>query len=324
MTFRELITFWEQLQTVSSVDVRNHVLQELSQVMFVAQRSSGAIDTEFLQLKHQEIITGLADFEQILTELKRQIKNRVEDEEKEWFRRSSQWYRSELDLKLSQHPDFPKQLRNRQVELDPATETLFVARILQHNDWHYPGMIIHPGEEPFMQYMVGTDPLYLVDESHALLDLVNLSNYNEIYQKRLRKYVIEESFNRDILEKIPNEQFGICLAYHYFDFRPIEMIEKYLIEIYQKLRPGGTLIMTFNDCDRPAGVILVENNYASYNRAPIIKNLAERLNYSVEFFYHEHDSPMSWIELRRPGTLTSLRGGQTQAKIIPNPVANSK
>ena len=324
MTFRELVIFWEQLQRVSSVETHSSVLQDLIKIMFVAQRSSGAINTERLQLKYQEILTGFVDFEQILNELKEQIKNRVEDEEKEWFHRSSQWYKSELDIRMSQHPDFTKQLRNRRVELDPKTETLFASRIMQHNNWHYPGMIIHPGEEPFMQYMVGNDPLYLVDESHDLLDLVDMSNYDEIYQKRLRTYVIDESFEHEILEKIPDSQFGICLAYHYFDFKPYEMIEKYLIEIYQKLKPGGTLIMTFNDCERPAALTLVENNYASYNRATIIKNLAEKLNYSIEFFYWEQDSPMSWIELRKPGTLTSLRGGQNMAKILPKPVANSK
>ena len=53
MTFRELITFWEQLQQVSSVDVHKNVLKELFKVMFVAQRSSGAINTESLQIKQQ-------------------------------------------------------------------------------------------------------------------------------------------------------------------------------------------------------------------------------------------------------------------------------
>jgi SAM-dependent methyltransferase len=324
MTFRELVIFWEQLQRVSSVETHGSVLQDLIKIMFVAQRSSGAINTERLQLKHQEILTGFVDFEQILNELKEQIKTRVEDEEKEWFQRSSHWYKSELDMRMSQHPDFPKQLRNRRVELDLATESLYVARIMQHNNWHYPGMIIHPGEEPFMQYMVGNDPLYLVDESHDLLDLVDMSNYDEVYQRRLRNYVIDESSEHEILEKIPDAQFGICLAYHYFDFKPYEIIEKYLVEIYQKLRPGGTLIMTFNDCERPAALTLVENNYASYNRATMIKNLAEKLNYSIKFFHWEQDSPSSWLELRKPGTLTSLRGGQTLAEIMPKPVANSK
>ena len=77
MTFRELITFWEQLQQVSSVDVHNNVLQELFKVMFVAQRSSGAINTESLQIKHQEILSGFTDFEKILDELKAQIKNQI-------------------------------------------------------------------------------------------------------------------------------------------------------------------------------------------------------------------------------------------------------
>jgi SAM-dependent methyltransferase len=183
-------------------------------------------------------------------------------------------------------------------------------------------MIIHPGREPFMQHMVGSDPLYLVDESYELLE-PTLNNYNEQYQRRLRTCVIEEAFDRDILAKIPNEQISICLVYHYFNFRPFEMIKQYLTEIYQKLKPGGTLIMTFNDCERLAGLTWVEMNYACYNRATMIQDLATRLNYTVEFFWHD-DGPSSWLELRKPGTLTSLRGGQTLAKIIPKPVANSK
>jgi hypothetical protein len=322
MTFRELVLFWEQLQTVSTVETHNNSLRDLLQVMTIAQRSMGTINTDLLQIKQHEILSAFTDFEQILDTLKEQIKTRVEEEEKAWFHRSSQWHRAEMSL--SQHPEFPNQLRNRRVQLEPDIETLFVARVMMHSNWQYPGMIIHPGENPFMQYMVGNDPLYLIDESHDLLNLVDLSEYDEMYRRRLRKYVIEESFDHEILEKIPNSQFGICLAYHFFDFRPFEMIEKYLVEIYQKLLPGGTVIMTFNDCERLAGLTLVENNYACYNRATLIKHLADRLNYTITFFYSNKDSPMSWIELKKPGTLTSLRGGQTQAKILPKTVANSK
>jgi hypothetical protein len=290
--------------------------------MAVAQRSMGTINTDLLQIKQHEILSAFTDFEQILDTLKEQIKTRVEEEEKAWFHRSSQWHKSEIGM--SQHPEFPNQMRNRRFQLESDVETLFVARVMMHSNWQYPGMIIHPGENPFMQYMVGNDPLYLIDESHDLLNLVDLSEYDEVYRRRLRNYVIEESFDHEILEKIPNSQFAVCLVYHYFDFRPFEMIEKYLVEIYQKLLPGGTVIMTFNDCERLAGLKLVENNYACYNRATLIKHLAERLNYTITFFYSNQDSPMSWIELKKPGTLTSLRGGQTQAKILPKTVAKSK
>ena len=183
-------------------------------------------------------------------------------------------------------------------------------------------MIIHPGAEPFINNMVGCDPLYIIDESQYLLEPV-LNSFNNTYQRRLRPYVIEESWDSEILTRIPNGQFGCCLAYNYFDFRPVEMIRKYLNEIYQKLQTGGTLLMTFNDCERPAGVKLAEQNYACYMTASLIKDLAVHVGYEIFFFWH-NDSGSSWIELRKPGKLTSLRGGQTLAKIIPNPVANSK
>jgi SAM-dependent methyltransferase len=183
-------------------------------------------------------------------------------------------------------------------------------------------MIIHPGKELFIQHLVANDPLYLIDESHELLEPV-VNNYEEAYQRRLRCYVIEESLDRTLLDKIPNGQFGLCFSYNYLNFRPVEMIKKYLTEIYEKLKPGGVFIMTFNDCERTAGVKLVEQNYACYTPAGLIQDLARHLDFEIEFFWHDN-GPSSWLELRKPGKLTSLRGGQTLAKIIPKPVANSK
>jgi len=79
----------------------------------------------------------------------------------------------------------------------------------------------------------------------------------------------------------------------------------------------------FYDCDRTAGIKLVDQNYACYTPGGLILELARHLDFEVEFFYHDR-GPSSWVELKKPGQLTSLRGGQTQAKIIPNTVANSK
>jgi hypothetical protein len=275
-----------------------------------------------LEQLYQNLIQSFDQFEQRLDQLKIQTKDQIEQDEKEWFQRSSQWYWDTLDQRLSQTLEFANNFRNQRVKISAETETLYISRVMRYSDWHHAGMIIHPGRESFMQHMVGNDPLYIVDESHALLEPV-LNDYNQTYQRRLRTCVIEEQFDQEILAKVPDGQIGMCLAYHYFNFRPFEMIKQYLIEIYQKLKPGGVLIMTFNDCERLAGLSWVEMNYACYNRASLIKDLAMRLNYTVEFFYHDQ-GPSSWIELRKPGTLTSLRGGQTLAKILPNPVANSK
>ena len=76
------------------------------------------------------------------------------------------------------------------------------------------------------------------------LPLPALQRFNTLYQQRLRAYVIHEQENTAIMAKIPNNQFAVCLAYNFFNFKPFEVIKQYLEEIYCKLLPGGVLIMT--------------------------------------------------------------------------------
>jgi hypothetical protein len=47
----------------------------------------------------------------------------------------------------------------------------------------------------------------------------------------------------------------------------------------------------------------------------LILNTAKNIGFQL---VHQHslDSAMTWIELQRPGQLTSLRGGQSLARIV--------
>ena len=322
MTFRELVAYWSRIRKVSSDRVQDLLDQELNKIMIGVDDPSAHFDLNDLKIKRQNIVTAFNNFEQEITKLKTLAKTQIEQEEPIWFQRSYKWYDETLRTRDSQRPEFVDRHRNKRVPIRQETEDFYISRINLYNNWRHPGMIIHPGAEPFINNMVGCDPLYIIDESQYLLEPV-LNSFNNTYQRRLRPYVIEESWDSEILTRIPNGQFGCCLAYNYFDFRPVEMIRKYLNEIYQKLKTGGNLLMTFNDCERPAGVKLAEQNYACYMTASLIKDLAVHVGYEIFFFWH-NDSGSSWIELRKPGKLTSLRGGQTMAKIMPNPVANSK
>jgi SAM-dependent methyltransferase len=157
--------------------------------------------------------------------------------------------------------------------------------------------------------------LYLVDESHDLLQPA-VSQFNEQYQQRLRTYAINERSGEEILGGLPNGQFGLVLAYNFFNFRPFEVIRTYLAEIYQKLRPGGMLAMTFNDCDKTKGVMLVEQHFCCYTPGYLVRELAQSLGFQVAFSWSDQ-GPTTWVELQKPGNFVSLRGGQALAKIIP-------
>jgi hypothetical protein len=50
----------------------------------------------------------------------------------------------------------------------------------------------------------------------------------------------------------------------------------------------------------------------------MVQQFAATVGYD-QIFSWNNSGPTTWLELRKPGTLTSLRGGQTLAKIKVNP-----
>jgi SAM-dependent methyltransferase len=114
---------------------------------------------------------------------------------------------------------------------------------------------------------------------------------------------------------LPQNQFGLIFAYNYFNYRPIEVIRRYFKEIFLLLRPGGTLLMTYNNCDRAQGVGLVEHSFMCYTPLSHLCRSAEDIGFEFTF-NHNGQGDLSWAEFHKPGDITSLRGGQTLAKIV--------
>jgi hypothetical protein len=262
------------------------------------------------QLDHQynTVYSNIDQFEHTLNQLKKEIQSQIEIAEKLWFQESYRLYDQEM------RSDSAEYILNRRPILANDTENYLRVRIQNYVDWQHPGMIIRPGVEKFIEDMVGYDPLYLIDQTHDLL-IPAFNQFPEEYQQRLRLYTVREDVDSEILDKIPQSQFGFCLAYNFFEFKPFEILKKYMTEVYQKLKPGGTFIMTFNDCDRDKAVKLAEQRYACYTPGSLVKELATTIGYTQTFSW-DNDGPTTWLELRKPGTLSSLRGGQSLAKIM--------
>jgi hypothetical protein len=130
--------------------------------------------------------------------------------------------------------------------------------------------------------------------------------------------VIDEFNNRPIFEKLPQQQFGFVYGFDYFNFRPLEILKHYLLEVFGLLKPGGTFFFNFNDCDRQGGVALTEHNFCCYTPAKLIYEYATKLGYDIS---HQEiiDGASTWVELKKPGQLTSIRGGQALAGIFRKP-----
>jgi SAM-dependent methyltransferase len=142
-----------------------------------------------------------------------------------------------------------------------------------------------------------------------------MSPFTQEYQRRLRPYVINDWKDTEIFTALPSNQFGLVFAYNYFNWKPIEMIEKFLTEIYQKLRPGGALVFTYNECDNWYGVGAVENAWMCYTPGSRIQTIARNLGYKI-IEQCTGAGDIAWFEMHKPGEVRSLRGGQVLAKVI--------
>ena len=159
------------------------------------------------------------------------------------------------------------------------------------------------------------DPLYLVDQHEDLLAPA-MTKFSAEYQQRLRPYTIDDRADGELMTLLPNRQFGFVFAYNYFNYKPLDVICRYLDELYEKLRPGGRIIFTYNECEHASGVILAEKSFMCYTPGGRIRSYAESIGFEFEY-QNTLEANAAWFEFKRPGDIVSLRGGQNMAKIMP-------
>ena len=318
MKLSELVNYMNLLNVMSVANTAQQTDRDLAKITHVVSASAIQLEqfSTVLARRQTEVADSLRQYESDLDTLKQTLRELITVTEKPWFAESYRLYEQEMLYETAEY------ILDRRPEMSANTEQFYRTRLTRYNSWHHAAMIIRPGREPFINDLLASDPLYLVDESHDLLQPA-MSQFNEQYQQRLRPYTIQERSGEIILGQLPKSQFGLVFAYNFFNFRPFEVLRQYLTEIYQTLRPGGMLVMTFNDCDRAKAVMLVEQHYCCYTPGYLVRELAQSLGYEIAFSWTDQ-GPTTWLELRKPGERASLRGGQALAKIIPKPIAESK
>lgn len=263
---------------------------------------------ELLRLHRAQAVDSIESFDHTLDDLLDELLNRIKALEPSYLAKSYQLYEQTRDR------DSADYVLDRRFPITEDNRTYVQSRIQSHSDYHYAGMILRPGKEDWIDQMVACDPLYLVDTHHDMFAPVK-ERFNPIYQGRLRYYVVQEDRDDPIMSMLPDGQIGFCLAYNFFHYKPFEIMRAYIREIYDKIAPGGILAMTFNDCDRRGAVELAERSFCCYTPGRMILAALEAQGFGVEQNYRL-DAAVNWIELRKPGRMHSIRGGQTLAKIV--------
>ena len=268
-------------------------------------------DPEYLNLftDHRNgIMRSIDQFKSDHLDYDHKLTQRIHEQEKQYLVDSEELFNHNWPK------EDPYNKRDRKLDIQKDTFDYLKARLDHYTRWDQTGLQICPSQGNLTSELVSLDPLYLIDFSDIIIKPIR-DQFKEQYRNRLRSY----SFPRyhpdaKMFSQLPQEQFGFILAYNYFDTMSLNYIQKMLRECYDLLKPGGTMVFTFNDCDLPHNISLVESNFKYYTPGRLVKHYLINIGFTVLKQFRETYG-MAWFEVEKPGKLDSIKGGQVLAQI---------
>ena len=310
MKLSELVGYLNLLESAELAPDYHAAVRKFQEISHVV--ANHAVQIEHYGSVFTDKINNIAqEFEHAqsaLDSLKDSVRKQIAELEPAQYQASQQLYEQEMCFETTEY------ILNRRLSIDPDSRLLLTGRLLQYTDWRLPGLIIRPGREKFVEDLVPLDPLYLVDQHQDLL-IPAIQEFTPEYQRRLRPYVINDYEHTDALWQLPINQFGLIFAYNYFNYKPMKVVCQYLDSMFARLRPGGVAIFTYNDCDWAHGVALAEKSFMCYTPGREIQAYCNQIGFEI-LSVNRGQGDLAWMEIRRPGDIESIRGGQSLAKIV--------
>lgn len=253
-----------------------------------------------------------------LVDVTNSINNLLESIDKEIRQRASHYCRrgSVLDgIPVVEKMNAEAEIRTR-IRLFPPDIKYDIVSIIRRSTSHqYPALELGPGNGQFTQYMVAGDPLYLVDINNEFL-VKALEQFPFEYRKRVRPYQIDaHGFGDNDLSGLPQNQFGFVLAIDLMDFYTWDFVADYLKNIYNVLRPGGTLMFTYNNCEDSTAAILVERGLRGWATETSMKETCLDIGYEIA---ETKNIPghTYWAVVKKPGNLETIKIQQSMGEIV--------
>ena len=197
----------------------------------------------------------------------------------------------------------------RVMSLRDDTREEILSRIQLHTSWQYPALEIGCRDGEWTKYMVAADPLYIVDHHREFTESA-VSNFNEIYQRRIRVYLTEEHD----LSTLPQGQMAFVFCWNLLNYASFDTVKEYLKSVKTILRPGGTFLFSYNDGDRPGCAGMAESFFMSYIPKSMLIPLCESLGYRVVQDC-AREMTVSWLEIQLPGELKTVKAHQVMGEI---------
>ncbi len=258
---------------------------------------------EFLNREKQVLMSNL--HKQI-----RQIENLIEEKSQSLLKRGYLINNTEVCTPIS----VELERLNRIDQADPEVKKIVQSQIGLKTNPKFPSLEIGPGDGQWTEYLVAADPLYLIDIHQEFLDST-INKFEPAYRPRIRPYVfVESEIKNHILEKLPEGQFGFVFSWDVFTFFPADFFESYLTAIFKILKPGGNVLFNYNNCEIYQNVVYAQTGFKSWMPKYLVERIAKQIGYDIE--RHDNIGHVYWVTLRKPGSLTTVKGMQGRGRIV--------
>lgn len=318
MKLSDLVAFKNSLSDISTTDTQYQLDlldANISKILNIYDlHADYKDDLRTLIYKLDQAEKLIADIDLLLPALIEKINTEISDTTKSFYKRG--YLINNLEATNATLPDFERNHRILSVSSESRAD--LVNAIRGHTDWHYPALEIGPGDGVWTEHLVAADPLYIVDINNEYLQNT-LSRFNELYRKRIRPYCIGNWIANDdfYLMMLPSNQFGFIFSWNVFNYFPLYETKIMLEQCFQLLRFGGSMIFSYNNCEFPAQAEYVEKGFRSWMPKTLLINTCKQIGFEI-IKTVDYDNTISWIEIRKPGKLKTVKSHQVLGKIIKN------
>lgn len=206
--------------------------------------------------------------------------------------------------------DFKAIRRVRIMAKNEEFESILIQRINRHSTWKFPALEIGCRDGEYTKYLVASDPLYIADYFQEFIDSA-AQQFPPLYQNRLRKYLMYDFYK---IDNLPTNQFNFIFSYNFFNYLSLDSIKQLMIQSFDWLRPGGSILFTYNNADLPASASYAEIDFMTYVPKSIVVPMIESIGF-VKSFSADINPSFSILEFAKPGILKTSKAGQVLGEI---------
>ena len=313
---RDIVRYRAMVDSIDMDTIRKDINETLSKVC--NDLAINNFDAENLKDRmlnsHLSVLNNLESMSLDLNTFKEEINKQVKKIEEPYYEKSKEIYKNH---ELLSPMDKLSRLKNKDLLFHEDTTKELINAITIKISNQYACCQLAPGYGDITKHLVHGTPLYIVEEDREG-SVVNTDFFNQIMTNRIAWYTMDDN-DKEILSALPQNQIGCFVVIDYFNFKSEDIIEKYLKSIYKCLRPGGAVIFTFNNCDYPNAIDKVDEMYYCYTTGTQMKKICSSIGFEIlrlnAMGYDELENGISWLEIKKPGELNTIRSAQGLASI---------